>query len=158
MDKKAIALLKIHEGFRQKQYRCSAGHWTIGRGYNLDANPLALSASKIRELKTIGITESEAEKLMIMMVDRITHDLQAKLVWWSKLNDSRQYVFIDMAYNMGVVGLMKFKNALSCAERADYLGAAEQMLNSKWSKDVNPKNLPTGRNHVLAVIMRNGKI
>jgi lysozyme len=158
MDKKAIALLKIHEGFRPKQYFCTAVHWTIGYGYNIDANPLSLPSTKIREFKTNGITESEAEKLLLMMVDRITHNLEAKLIWWSKINSARQYVFIDMAYNMGVDGLMKFKNTLDCAEHANYFGAAAQMLNSKWSRDVNPKNLPTGRNQVLADIMRNGKL
>jgi len=145
MDKKAIALLKIHEGFRSKQYRCTAGFWTIGYGFNLDSNGLALPASKIREYKTIGITESEAEKLLLMMVERIEHQLSGKLVWWSKLNAARQSVFINMAYNMGVDGVMKFKNTLACAEHNDFFGAAAQMLDSKWSRDVNPKNKPDGR-------------
>jgi lysozyme len=79
------------------------------------------------------------------------------LIWWSKLNAARQSVFINIAYNMGVDGVMKFKNTLACAEHNDYFGAAAQMLNSKWSRDVNPKNKPDGRNQVLAHIMRTGK-
>ena len=34
------AMLRTDEGTRLRRYRCPAGHWTIGYGWNIDANPL----------------------------------------------------------------------------------------------------------------------
>ena len=48
-----IEQLKRHEGFRKHVYKCTAGHDTVGFGYNLDANPLALTPYEIKETSRI---------------------------------------------------------------------------------------------------------
>ncbi len=30
--------IQDHEGFRDRPYRCPAGHWTVGWGHNLEAH------------------------------------------------------------------------------------------------------------------------
>ncbi len=37
-----------------------------------------------------------------------------------------------MIFQLGKVGVSKFKNMFACLANQDYIGAAEQMLNSAW--------------------------
>lgn len=171
MDDRIINLIASHEGYRCMPYLDTKGTLTVGIGYNLEANPLNLSAERIAQIKKHGIGEVESKCLLLQMLEILAHQLAGKLDWWSKLNLARQAVFLDMAYNMGIVGLLGsklagssakpkksgFKNTLACAKSNDFFGAADQILRSKFSKDVNPKNLPDGRNYRLANMMRNGR-
>lgn len=157
MDDRLIDMVALHEGYERMPYLDTKKVLTAGHGYNLIANPLRLSKAKIAEIKKHGIGQVEAKKLLVQMLEQIEHDLESKIPWWSKLNAARQAVFIDMAYNMGVNGLLGFKNTLASAKANDFFGAANHMLNSKWSKDVNPKDRPGGRNYKLAEMMRSGR-
>ena len=111
--------LKVHEGFRAKPYRCSEGFLTIGYGLNLDA----------------GITREEAEMLLAHRVKKVHMDL-VTLPFWHKLSEARRDVLINMAYNLGVAGLMKFKVTLGLIAEGNYTEASKQMLKSKWAKQV----------------------
>lgn len=152
MDDKIINLVADHEGFRSMQYLCTAGDWTIGYGYNLNVNPLNLSVEKIQQLKTHGIGKVEARKYLVLMLEKCERELSGKLAWWSKLNLARQAVLLDMAYNVGIVGLLGFKKMLAALERGDYAKAANEMLESKWAKQVK-----TRATH-LVQIMITGKL
>jgi len=112
--------LKVHEGFRAKPYRCSEGFLTIGYGLNLDA----------------GITREEAEMILEHRVGILQEVLAVRLHWWRRLTQSRQDVLTNMAYNLGLDGLMKFKVTLEMIGREDYAEASKQMLKSKWAKQV----------------------
>ena len=46
----------------------------------------------------------------------------------------RRAVLLSMAYQMGVDGLMKFKNMWAAINRQDWDDAADQMLDSKWAR------------------------
>ena len=56
--------------------------------------------------------------------------------WWWKLDDARQFVLVDMAFNMGLAGLKGFKKMLTAVEQGDYQTAAKEMLASKWAAQV----------------------
>ena len=114
--------LKRHEGFKAKPYRCSAGALTIGYGTNLDAR---------------GITREEAERLMMNEVYDCVKALQRKLGdTYNNLNANRKAVLINMAYNMGISGLMNFKNTLRYIKQGNYEQASENMLVSQWADQV----------------------
>lgn len=55
-----------------------------------------------------------------------------------------------MCFNVGVSGLLAFKRMLAACERGDYGRAAEEMLDSKWAKQVG------GRADELARMMQEG--
>ena len=85
--------LKKEEGFRAKVYKCTAGKNTIGFGRNLDDN---------------GITYEEAEYLLkndIKMVDTWLND---NVPIYANLTPERQFVLIDMCFNLGFAGVLKF--------------------------------------------------
>lgn len=114
-----IDQLKRHEGLMLKPYRCTAGALTIGHGLNLDA----------------GIDEGLAEAILVYQVDSIDESLQ-EYSWYSSLNPARQDVIVNMAFNLGLTGVMKFKKMIDALKCGFFELAAKEMLNSKWAKQV----------------------
>jgi lysozyme len=112
------------EGLKLKPYRCTAGKLTIGVGRNLD---------------DVGISASEAMLLLEHDINRVIAKLSYHLPWWSSLTDNRQRVLANMAFNLGIDGLLKFKNTLSYIQNENYSEAAKAMLESKWAKQVGER-------------------
>jgi lysozyme len=112
------------EGLKLKPYRCTAGKLTIGVGRNLD---------------DVGISASEAMLLLEHDINRVIAKLSYHLPWWSSLTDNRQRVLANMAFNLGIDGLLKFKNTLSYIQNGKYREAAKAMLESKWAKQVGER-------------------
>ena len=109
------------EGVRLKPYTDSVGKLTIGIGRNLTDD---------------GIRQSEANLMLQNDVDNVEHDLSIALPWLSKLDDIRKFVLVNMAFNMGLHGLVSFHRTLSLVEEGDYAGAAVAMLQSHWAAEV----------------------
>ncbi len=131
-------MLKLDEGIRLKPYLDTAEppKLTIGIGRNLD---------------DVGISEQEA---LILLESDITHllvnqDIQKIILGHDQ---TRQSVILNMAFNMGVRGLLKFNNMLSAFESRDYVTAALEMLDSKWAEQVGDRAIR------LAYMMKDGKI
>ena len=66
----------------------------------------------------------------------VYRQLSKKLTWFKTLDDARQNVLVNMAFNLGVAGLMSFKNMLEYVFHYEYDDAAKEMLNSKWARQV----------------------
>lgn len=132
-----IEQLKKHEGFKSHAYKCTAGFNTIGFGYNLDANPLKLSDSEIKNHTKNGITEREATILLLRAIEEIEEKLHKALPCFCKLSNTRKNVLINMAYNLGIVGLFKFRRMIDALEHRQFVEASEQMLASKWAAQVH---------------------
>jgi lysozyme len=145
-----IKQLKQQEGFSSVVYKCPGGFNTIGYGYNLDANPLKLSSLEIAHAHTKGMPEHEADRLLKLMINKLQTELPDKIKSWSRLSQVRKDILVNMAFNMGVDGLLEFKAMLACLSADNYLSASDEMLNSKWKKQVK------GRAIVLAEQMRLG--
>lgn len=103
-----------------------------------------------RELSKTGITDEETRYLLKHDIIRFSAELDKALPWWRKLSENRQQVLFSMAFNMGISGLLQFKNTLQAVEQGDYELAAQGMLASKWATQVGK------RAHELAELMRNG--
>ncbi len=130
-----IEQLKLHEGFRNKPYLDSVGKLTIGVGRNLTDR---------------GLKDKEVEYLLMNDIMDVIDDLNKNIVWWRSMNDVRQRVIMDMCFNMGIGGLLKFTNTLRYMEEGNYEQAAENMLQSKWATQVGQ------RARRLAEMMRTG--
>lgn len=118
LKKRIQGLLIKHEGLQTKVYTCPAGKLTIGIGRNLEDR---------------GITEIEAEYLLNNDIVHCHNQLSSSLPFYDKLDDIRQEVLINMCFQMGLYGLLKFKNTLSFIEQGNYVNASAEMLNSKWA-------------------------
>jgi len=123
---KLLEQIKFHEGLRLKPYVCPAGKLTIGYGRNIE---------------DCGITKYEAELLLAHDITAVESELQDKLKFWATLDPVRQAVLINMAFNMGVNGLMKFKKTLVMVGNGDYSDAAIEMMDSRWARQVPKRAL-----------------
>lgn len=118
-----IQALKRDEALRLKPYRCSAGKLTIGVGRNLE---------------DVGISEQEALVLLDNDITRLLVDTNLRPIL-DLLDDVRQEVILNMAFNIGVNGLLKFKNMLVALALKDYGRAADEMINSRWFNQVGSR-------------------
>jgi len=125
--------LKRHEGFRPHVYLCTAGKQTVGYGRNLDDT---------------GLSESEAAVLLVNDVNRAKQVLLSRVPVYAELSPARQNVLINMTVNMGVIRLLGFKQMLNALWAGNFEQAADEMLSSKWAKQVG------GRADELAQQMR----
>jgi len=124
------------EGLRTRPYRCTAGKLTIGVGRNLDA---------------VGITPAEAMAMLDNDIKTVATQLDAKLPWWRNLDEARQHVLANMAFNMGIETLCTFTNTLALVQAGKYDDAGKAMLQSKWAGQVGPRATR------LAVQMQTGR-
>lgn len=120
ITKQLIESVKQGEGLRLKPYRCTAGKLTIGHGRNLD---------------DVGITELEAEYLLMNDLQRAERDA-SKLPGYENCSQVRRDVLIEMVFNLGLPRVLGFRKMLAAISNGDYKEAAAQMLDSKWHTDV----------------------
>ena len=59
--------------------------------------------------------------------------------WARALSPERQAVLVNMAFNLGIAGLLAFKRMLAACERGEYAAAAREMLDSVWAKQVGAR-------------------
>lgn len=128
-------MLIVHEGLRLKPYRCPAGYLTIGVGRNLEAR---------------GISREEAMVLLENDIAEAEAAARGFFPAFDRLEEPRQAVLVDMAFNLGAVRLGGFRRFWAALERGDFEQAAREMLDSKWAKQVGP------RARRLAEMMRRG--
>lgn len=135
MDKiKLVQELRDDEGEKLRAYKDHLGYWTIGVGHLIDpargANPAPFGV----DLRNGGfITAEQSEQLLLADIAEKEKQLDARLAWWRTLSDNRQRVLLNMAFQLGINGLLAFKNTLACVHKGDYRGATAGMLASKWA-------------------------
>ena len=132
---KASAYIRRYEGFSKLPYKCPTGHLTIGYGHNLEN----------------GITPEMADFILKRDLETAERAVKDAFPWWWKLDDARQFVLVDMAFNMGLAGLKGFKKMLAAIESGDFDKAAEEMLDSKYGRQV------VHRARLNAEIMKTGE-
>lgn len=134
-----VEQLRALEGVVPHAYQDHLGFWTIGVGRMIDKR------------KGGGLSTDEIEYLLANDVRRIRAALSKELPWVGRLNEARQAVLIGMAFQMGVEGLLEFKQTLRAVEDEQWETAAAQMLRSKWAQQT-PK-----RAHLMSRQMATGE-
>jgi lysozyme len=129
-----IQRLVFHEGCVLKPYRCSRGYLTIGVGRNLETNPLTSEELKVCGDYKHGITKNAAFYLLRNDIHRVVEECKKKISFWSQLDNERQYALIDMVFQLGLGGVLKFRNMLKSMGVGNYKEAAEHCLDSKYAK------------------------
>lgn len=117
-----IQQLKNEEGSVAHAYQDSLGFWTIGVGRLID------------ERKGGLLYPDEIDYLLKNDIKRKTDGLNDALPWFVLLDEARQAVLIQMAFQMGVKGLLAFTTTLGHVRVGRYAEAAVAMLESLWAK------------------------
>ena len=152
-----IEKLIVAEGLRLQVYKDTLGIDTIGIGRNLEDRGITkeeladLDIPTIEHVYEYGITEADAVYLATNDVQIVEEELVRAHPCVDRLDSVRQLILIDMAFNMGVPRLCKFKKMWAAVECGDYPTAAKEMLDSRWAKQVK------GRATKLANAMHNGE-
>ena len=127
--------LTLEEGLRLNAYLDSVGILTVGIGHNCRADPV-LGVDKVGDTITV---ETCHELFMRDLDEKAINELDRELSWWRDLDDVRQNVMVDMAFNMGITVLLTFNNTLKAIEEGRWMDAAEGMRKSRWAKQVGAR-------------------
>ena len=135
----AVQRLCLHEGIRLQPYKCPAGYWTIGVGRNLETNPPTAEEKRVIGDWRNGITKNAAFYLLRNDIKRISDECARQIPFWKNLDDERQYALVDMAFNLGMAGLLKFQKILravlevECYCQSAVKKRTEQRLNCEYA-------------------------
>ena len=114
--------LRGDEGVKAQAYQDHLGFWTIGVGRLIDARKPGS-----------GLRPHEIDYLLRSDIDDRIEALTRRLPWFQNLDDARKGVLLNMSFQLGVDGLLAFKNTLRLVEQGNYESAARNMLLSKWA-------------------------
>jgi lysozyme len=123
MRTELVKQLRGDEGEKPCAYQDHLGFWTIGVGRLVDSRKPGA-----------GLRSDEITFLLNNDIDDRIDALTRRLPWFQNLDDARKGVLLNMSFQLGVDGLLGFKNTLAMIERGEYARAAEAMLFSRWAE------------------------
>ena len=132
-DKLIEELIK-DEGYVYEIYLDHLGYPTFGVGH--------LVLEKDEEYgKPVGtpVSEERIKECLSNDIEIVCNELNRNMEWWQDLNDTRQRVLANMAFNLGLPRLSKFVKFLKAVQDSDWEKASEEMMDSKWATQVGDR-------------------
>lgn len=122
MDDEGIRLVVYDDATGQpiKPGSVVKGHPTIGVGRALDVH---------------GISRDESAQLLANDIFAVEAALN-KWPWFLALDPVRRGVMTNLAFNMGVHGLLQFARMIGALQRFDFNGAGDELASSRWARQV----------------------
>ena len=133
----ALDLVKEAEGFEPLPYYCPSNRLTQGYGRNLEVHPLSNEEKEGLEIDG-SVSEEVAEKWAIKELRECEEKLRSNIIY-QKQSDIRKAVLLDMCFNIGYGGLMKFKKMWFALGERDYPQASREIKDSKYYTDVGTR-------------------
>ena len=127
MSRIATQIIAVEEGFSPRVYMDTEGYPTVGYGLKVGGKDLPFDAFAQFPLMP--------ESVAFAWLDSLVADLDWELKdydWFRSMSETRQAVVISMAYQLGMSGLLKFRNTIEYFKDQDYQAAAIEMLDSRW--------------------------
>ena len=122
-----------HEGRCDKPYsdypgehleEALQGKVTIGIGYNLQDR---------------GLPEDVIEELFDRTVAEAVEECAHVFDFFEDLDEVRRAVLANLMFNLGAPRLLTFRKMIAALRRRDYERAANEMRDSRWSRQVGPR-------------------
>lgn len=113
------------EGVKRTMYRDSRGIPTIGVGHNL----------------TVPLSDAAIRQILADDIASATSELEARWPFLQTLapDSPRRGAFLNMAFNLGVGGLLRFTHMIAAAEADDWNRVSQEALASDWAKQVDDR-------------------
>jgi lysozyme len=130
------------EDLREKPYVCPAGHWTIGVGHNLEANPLTGQQWKTlldRQWITVSISPAGCRWLLETAAREVELSCATTFRWWGTLDQVRRDAIVNFVYNLGMTRALGFRRMLDAMHARDYDRAADELLDSLYARQVGAR-------------------
>jgi lysozyme len=153
----ATKLIKLNEGCKLEVYTCPAGYKTFGYGTNLEV--LDANSSAVQDVIELTVAWGDVDfgyrckqTGLELAIDYISAEIKEKLAnyflqqeilncryalrkhsWFTNdLSEFQQAIILDLAYNIGVAGVLKFKKMIEAIKQRNYGIACEEMLDSNY--------------------------
>lgn len=119
--------LRRDEGEVLHAYSDSEGYLTIGVGILID------------QRRGGGITKDESTYLLRNRIAEKTAELEARIPWCVRLDPVRKAALLNMAFQLGVDGVLGFPRMLACLRDERWAEAESHALDSDWARHDTPE-------------------
>ena len=127
-------MIIFEEGLKYEAYPCTAGHTTIGIGFNVDAHQEVLKQLIHRTIH-IGdkISSGEIEILYDYAMNEVVTNLRKTISGYDSYPERYQLALINLCYNLGINGLMNFRHMLYFMTQHNDDGVVAELLASHYA-------------------------
>ena len=123
--------LERDEGVKYEVYLDHLGYPTLGIGHLITDDDPECGASVGTKVDSDRVQEAfEAD------VESVLSDCERLYVQFEHLPEEVKLIIANMMFNMGYTRLSKFKGMKRCVDARDWEWAADEMVDSKWYKQV----------------------
>lgn len=123
-----VEWIKLEEGFRAEPYRNAQGVWAVGYGRNLEAHPMPGRDWILRPY-----TAAEADDWLREQVRVLYFSLRDHKPILEDIEAPRAAAMINMAYQLGIDGLLRFRRLWGAVEDRNWTQAATLAGESSWA-------------------------
>jgi len=127
-----VTRLRRDEGVRYRPYVDSRGFETVGVGHKI------LPSEKNRFSQFVALSDGQVNFIL-------NEDIAAKraqlgaLPWYAALDPIRQDAICNMAFNMGVEGVLGFHHMIAALEAQNWQEASDQCAAPHWIAEVHER-------------------
>ena len=123
--------LERDEGVKYEVYLDHLGYPTLGIGHLITDDDPECGATVGTKIDSDRVQEAfEAD------VESVLSDCERLYVQFEHLPEEVKLIIANMMFNMGYTRLSKFKGMKRCVDARDWEWAADEMVESKWYKQV----------------------
>lgn len=119
--------LEREEGCRLVAYRDTRNVLTIGYGH---------TGPDVHE--GLQWTQQAADQQLDHDIDHVCGQMDVAMPWWRSLDDIRANVMVKMAYQLGIGGLLAFRQMLAHVRAEEWDLAKAAGLDSHWARSDSP--------------------
>ena len=124
-----------HEGYVTEIYLCSEGYPTFGIGHMVTETDMEFTwpvGTPVTDERILQVFHDDCE-VAVADAELLVNDLYDH-------PDDVARVLVNMVFNLGRPRLSKFKKMLAAVNEKQYLVAANEMIDSKWYKQVGNRS------------------
>ena len=123
--------LEIDEGVKYEIYVDHLGYPTFGIGH-------LIIESDPENGQAVGtsVSEDRVAEAFDEDIKSVLRDCNILYPDFDDLPEEAQQIIANMMFNMGLTRLSKFRNMKSCVDQRDWMGAGEEMMDSRWYNQV----------------------
>lgn len=120
-----------HEGYITEIYLCSENYPTFGIGHMITEDDMEYTwpvGTPVTDERILQVFHDDCNAACV--------DASALFLNFSGHPENVQRVLVNMAFNLGRSRLGKFKNMITAVNEGNYPKAANEMVDSKWYRQV----------------------
>lgn len=129
--KQEVAQLMKDEGFRGYPYRCTQGFLTVGHGFNIEPGYIHSIVHAMLQGVEYPISQEYSTRILGQLVKNIWDVVQ-----WEYPDQPVEVkrILTNMQYQLGAIGVARFRKMHAALKVQDYGTAAKEMLDSVWAR------------------------